>query len=398
MASTIVLETATAGSRAQTLVIFVANHTFEAGSADGNAFVEDCKECIVTGRYDSFIRIVLERRKEIFAAASEQDIEGVFSLIFSFIRSVDASKVTDTIDFIYEALAENALDKPTLRLQILTNLYNLLDNEMDLRLFVFKKLVAFAAMAGKMELVKPYFAGADGWREKWGLSEAQWRDICLSLATELEAAGDGETAQTFRLKYLHSFDAVEDASGLVEAEEVAVAAAVGFIAAPLTSYSVNLVDIPAVQAALKTSAKHADLFQLLQLFTSADLAGFKVFAGEKAGSLAAYGIDTEACFGTLRLLSLCALAVHNPVMTFSQIAEALEVAESEVESWVVTAMGKGLLTGRIDQLARTVTPTGVTRRQFAEGEWGELLEKLTAWEGRVGGILGVVRQARAGEV
>ncbi len=58
----------------------------------------------------------------------------------------------------------------------------------------------------------------------------------------------------------------------------------------------------------------------------------------------------------MRLLTLASLMSGKSSIAYAPIAKALEVAEPEgVESWVVEGIQSGLIEGKMDPLARTVT-------------------------------------------
>ncbi len=57
----------------------------------------------------------------------------------------------------------------------------------------------------------------------------------------------------------------------------------------------------------------------------------------------------------MRLLSLATLGAANQEIPYALIAKTLQLDESEVETWVITAMSEDVLDAKMDQLRRVVT-------------------------------------------
>jgi hypothetical protein len=57
----------------------------------------------------------------------------------------------------------------------------------------------------------------------------------------------------------------------------------------------------------------------------------------------------------LTLCSLCSTAAQNKVLSYAVIAQGLKIDVSEVEEWIIDAIGMNLIDGSMDQLAATLT-------------------------------------------
>lgn len=60
----------------------------------------------------------------------------------------------------------------------------------------------------------------------------------------------------------------------------------------------------------------------------------------------------------MRLLTLCSLATEHEEIPYAAVAGGLEVPLSEVEPWVVAAIGAKLIEAKMDQLTATVGTEG----------------------------------------
>ena len=74
---------------------------------------------------------------------------------------------------------------------------------------------------------------------------------------------------------------------------------------------------------------------------------------------------------------------------------ALQIDPSDVESWVVRAITRGLLDARVDQAAGSITVTRCLAREFGAPQWVALQGKLRAWRDSVATLLSTVEGGRA---
>jgi len=67
------------------------------------------------------------------------------------------------------------------------------------------------------------------------------------------------------------------------------------------------------------------------------------------------------------------------------------VDASSAERWVVLAMERGLIDGRIDQAARTVAISRAAKRALSDDDWRGLASRIASWRTEVDGLLDAVR-------
>ena len=77
--------------------------------------------------------------------------------------------------------------------------------------------------------------------------------------------------------------------------------------------------------ALSSDAKHARLYELVDIFAHATLGAYVAYQEKNSAYLSELGIDHERSMETMRLLTLCTLASANHHVTYDAIAEALKV-------------------------------------------------------------------------
>ena len=99
-----------AASRAQALVDFIAR--------DDSALQSRLQAFLPTHEYSALVLGALGKQAELFRGASEEDIEGVFTLILSLLKSMSASEQDAVIDAIAAAVTSTGADKPLVRLKM----------------------------------------------------------------------------------------------------------------------------------------------------------------------------------------------------------------------------------------------------------------------------------------
>jgi translation initiation factor 3 subunit M len=158
----------------------------------------------------------------------------------------------------------------------------------------------------------------------------------------------------------------------------------------------DLTSQDAVQSLRKTDSKMSDL---LDIFTSETLDEYDEFKTDNADWLKEEELDTEILERKIRLLTLASLAASSGQtrsLPYSKIAEALQIEETEVEMWVIDVIRAGLVEGKLSQLNKTFLIHRSTYRVFGDNQWREIAARLDMWKTSLTGVLGVIRQERAG--
>lgn len=385
MAAADVLEFSSPKERAEELIRFL-------GASDDN-LQHALGAVLAAGSFADLIGAVLQRQADVFKAHSDEDVEGVFKLMLSLLSSVPPGEQDGVIDRIVAAVTSTS-DKALLRLRIVTDVYNFVDEvqHKDSKLGVLKALIRYAADHRQLELLQPYLAGAATWPAKWQLSPEQAGALYLLIAQSLEKTGAAEDAQAFLIRYLTTLETASEAAQ-AGARAWAKTAALNFVMAPAVSQKSNLARLAAVRALAK-DAEHGRLYELVDIFAHATLSAYLAYHARNAQYLAELGVDHERSVETMRLLTLCSLAAADHVVAYDAIATALQVRVDEVEGWVVKAITAGLVDARMDQQAQTVTVTRSVQRDFSHRNWVELKGRLDQWSGNIQSMLRALEEAR----
>lgn len=135
-------------------------------------------------------------------------------------------------------------------------------------------------------------------------------------------------------------------------------------------------------------------FELLNIFLNGNLQEYNKFAAEHQDLIAKF--DVEQNVTKMRLLSLASLGSENLAreLSYSEIASALEIPDTEVEMWVIDVIRAGLVEAKLDQLNKTVIVYRSIYRVFGKEQWQQLDNKLNSWKTSLTDILAVIGNAK----
>lgn len=362
-----------------------------------------------------FTALMCKHTDILIESAEEIDAEGCFQVLFKDIQLESNPKEAEKlVSKVSEAITGKPTSKPELRLRIMANLYNVLPSSGGAKVFitVLLSIIKFAGASRQIAMLQGYFDLLDDLVLKWALSLEEARVLFLEVSNAL-ALHDGfeEKSQLFLIKYLATFGTVNaappaSAPATAETKRLAAKGVAGALRNPILSFTErhNLLGL-AVVASLKEDAEHAELYELLSIFSRGKLADYTRFHAKSKGAVvakyaaatcAATGLSHDLCVTNMRLLSLCTLATeHKTEIPYAAIAADLDVPLGDVEDWVVRTISANLIEAKMDQLTSTVIITRCTQRVFGPGQWKDLQTKLHEWKSNLRSIIGTLAKTQA---
>lgn len=207
------------------------------------------------------------------------------------------------------------------------------------------------------------------------------RDVWLAareVFQRAEATPSSSNVHNCSVKYMETFQGARKEE-LEQAAEVAAASVVTFLAAKDT-FQADFASLDAVKH-LSGHPKHWLKHKLLDLFLQGETQDLSKLLRSSQEDVQTLGLDAGALERKIRLNSVVSLAEQYPqqALSKSRVAKELDVAEEEVEAWVISAMGAKLVSASIDQMEETLTFTRSSPRVFAQSEWESLRSKLATW-------------------
>ncbi|KAI5665744.1 hypothetical protein M9H77_15597 [Catharanthus roseus] len=361
-----------------------------------NRLCVEAQECMIDGRWMELASLMLTSADLIFSKASEKDLECAFTVICNLVKKPgNLDQVHEMADLISAKITQQPSDKPALRLKILFNLYNLLENPYS-RFFVYMKALNLAGSGKVTEHVLPSFKNIDSFLREWNLNIKDQRELFLTISNILkESKSSAKESFKFLTKYLATFSG-EDLNTLNESKEEAVRAIIDFVKAP-DMFQCDLLEMPAVSQ-LENDAKYALVYQLLKIFLTQRLDAYLDFHAANSALLKSYGLVHEDCIAKMRLMSLVDLAsCESGHIPYSLVKDTLRIDDNEVESWIVKAITAKLIDCKIDQMNEIVIVRRCTERVFGPHQWEMLRGKLGTWRANITSLISTIHANKVAE-
>ncbi|KAI5591748.1 hypothetical protein BDE02_04G103900 [Populus trichocarpa] len=352
----------------------------------------EAQECMVRNRWLDLTSLMLTSADIVFSNSkvSEKDLECIFTVICNLVtKSESPDEELEMAKLICTKIIQQPSDKPVLRLKILFNLYNLLDN-VYCRFYVYMKALNLA-MSGKVtEHIIPSCKKIDSFLKEWNLEVQDQRELFLCVANALkDSKSSAKDSFKFLTRYLATFSG-EDAYKMGEAKDEAARTIIDFVKAP-DMFQCDLLDMPAV-AQLEKDAKYALVYQLLKIFLTLRLDAYLEFQAVNSALLKSYGLVHEDCIAKMRLISLVDLASHESGrIPYTLIKDTLRINDDEVELWVVKALTSKLIACKMDQMNQVVLVSSCTERVFGRQQWGVLRTKLGTWRDNIANVINTIQ-------
>ncbi|KAJ6926771.1 eukaryotic translation initiation factor 3 subunit M-like [Populus alba x Populus x berolinensis] len=352
----------------------------------------EAQECMVMNRWLDLTSLMLTSADIVFSNSkvSEKDLECIFTVICNLVtKSESPDEELEMAKLICAKIIQQPSDKPVLRLKILFNLYNLLDN-VYCRFYVYMRALNLA-MSGKVtEHIIPSCKKIDSFLKEWNLEVQDQRELFLCVANALkDSKSSAKDSFKFLTRYLATFSG-EDAYKIGEAKDEAARTIIDFVKAP-DMFQCDLLDMPAV-AQLEKDAKYALVYQLLKIFLTQRLDAYLEFQAVNSALLKSYGLVHEDCIAKMRLISLVDLASHESGrIPYTLIKDTLRIDDDEVELWVVKALTSKLIACKMDQMNQVVLVSSCTERVFGRQQWQVLRTKLGTWRDNIANVINTIQ-------
>ncbi|KAF2077610.1 hypothetical protein CYY_001073 [Polysphondylium violaceum] len=324
---------------------------------------------------------------------SDKDIEGFFNVILTILHKLEnEDEINIVSQKIRDSLASNPTENSSLKIKILTNLFNSFSTKSQQRYEIFVSLVKLAADSGNMEFVQNQTNQLEEWIEEWAISTAKIR-IIYHLMSNIFKSSNKMQSHKFLVKFLQTFTK-DDAA---EAEQESIRACIEAISIPELYQSDYLLELAAIQH-LENNQSYSKTFELMKIFATEQLEAFVQFQQRNPEFIKQIGLNENDCLQKIRLLSLATLTSEQSKVPYSLISKILQIEEDQVEMWVINAMEGELLDAKLDQLNKIVNVNSSTQRVFNKSQWSQLGLRFGAWSASVKTLLQVIDNAKNTQV
>ncbi|XP_025943474.1 eukaryotic translation initiation factor 3 subunit M isoform X2 [Apteryx rowi] len=346
----------------------------------------------------------------------DKDVESVMNSVVSLLLILEPDKQEALIESLCEKLVKfREGERPSLRLQLLSNLFHGMDKNTPVRYTVYCSLLKVASSCGAIQYIPTELDQVRKWISDWNLSTEKKHTLLRLLYDVLVDCKKSDTAAKVMVELLGSYTEDNASQARVDAHRCIVRA----LKDPNTFLFDHLLALKPVKF-LEGELIH----DLLTIFVSAKLASYVKFyqnnkdfidslamsstmprpASVKCSCLSVVrnitggyrhacclvsvfteerfqlGLLHEQNMAKMRLLTFMGMAVENKEISFDTMQQELQIGADDVEAFVIDAVKTKMVYCKIDQTQRKVVVSHSTHRTFGKQQWQQLYDTLNTWK------------------
>eukprot|EP00063_Salmo_salar_P008196 XP_013983031.1 PREDICTED: eukaryotic translation initiation factor 3 subunit M-like [Salmo salar] len=306
----------------------------------------------------------------------DKEVESVMNSIVSLLLILEAEKQETLIESLCEKLVKSREgERPSLRMQLLSNLFHGMDETAPVRYTVYCSLIKVATTCNAIAFIPTDLD--------------QVRSLCtLAIHCHSHRAHSPytvtltvHTRHTLSLspskvmvELLGSYTEDNASQARVDAHRCIVRA----LKDPNTFLLDHLLALKPVRF-LEGELLH----DLLTIFVSAKLAAYVKFYQSNKDFIDSLGLNHEQNMAKMRLLTFMGMAVEFKEISFDTMQQELQLEEDQVEAFVIDAVRTKMVYCKIDQTQRKVIVSHSTHRTFGKQQWQQLYDSLSSWKGNL---------------
>uniref|UniRef100_A0A8C2G355 Eukaryotic translation initiation factor 3 subunit M n=1 Tax=Cyprinus carpio TaxID=7962 RepID=A0A8C2G355_CYPCA len=289
----------------------------------------------------------------------DKDVESVMNSIVSLLLILETEKQEALIDSLCEKLVKfREGERPSLRMQLLSNLFHGMDENTTVRHTVYCGLIKVAASCNAIAFIPTELDQVRKWITDWNL-DTEKKHTLLRLVYDALVDCKKRSAFVF-VSDLH----LRSLRCIVRA-----------LKDPSTYLFDHLLALKPVRF-LEGELIH----DLLTIFVSAKLAAYVKFYQSNKDFIESLGLSHEQNMAKMRLLTFMGMAVEMKEISFDTMQQELQIGAEDVEAFVIDAVRTKMVYCKIDQTQRKVVVSHSTHRTFGKQQWQQLHDTLCSWK------------------
>jgi len=311
---------------------------------------------------------------------SDADLELVFNAVIALVMVQPFHTGETLIAALCEKLHAQPGDKRNaLRLRLLNNLFNGLDEASPLRYVVYIAVIKLASQAEMLHLVSPKLEDIRNWLVQWDVGISKAQALLRVLYDALVQCKQSERAAKVMLELLGTYTE-ENAS---QAREDAHRCIVTSIADPSTLLFDHLLTLKPVKF-LEGELIH----DLLTIFVTGKMKTYVEFHNNNKDFISSLGLSHEDCLQKMRVLTFMQISDGKSEISYETIEQELQLESDQVEAFIIDVVRTKAVKAKVDQPARRILVSLNTHRTFSRPQWQQLHEQIHVWQVNLTQILG----------
>ncbi|TTI30688.1 Eukaryotic translation initiation factor 3 subunit M [Bagarius yarrelli] len=302
----------------------------------------------------------------------DKDVESVMNSIVSLLLILETEKQEALIESLCEKLVKfREGERPTLRMQLLSNLFHGMDENTPVRYTVYCSLIKVAAACNAIAFIPTELDQVRKWIVDWNLTTEKKHTLLRLVYEALVDCKKSESAAKVMVELLGSYTEDNASQARVDAHRCIVRA----LKDPNTFLFDHLLALKPVRF-LEGELIH----DLLTIFVSAKLAAYVKFYQSNKDFIDSLGLCHEQNMAKMRLLTFMGMAVETKELSFDTMQQELQIGTDDVEPFVIDAVRTKMVYCKIDQTQRKVVVSHSTHRTFGKQQWQQLYDTLSSWK------------------
>lgn len=311
----------------------------------------------------------------------DKDVESVMNSIVSLLLILETDKQEALIESLCEKLVKfREGERPSLRMQLLSNLFHGMDENAPVRYTVYCSLIKVASTCNAVSFIPTDLDQVRKWITDWNLNTEK-KHILLRLVYEAlvdcKKSIHSEPAAKVMVELLGSYTEDNASQARVDAHRCIVRA----LKDPNTFLFDHLLALKPVRF-LEGELIH----DLLTIFVSAKLAAYVKFYQSNKDFIDSLGLSHEQNMSKMRLLTFMGMAVEFKELSFDTMQQELQIGADDVEAFVIDAVRTKMVYCKIDQTQRKVVVSHSTHRTFGKQQWQQLFDSLSSWKANLASV------------
>lgn len=213
----------------------------------------------------------------------------------------------------------------------------------------------------------------------WNLTTEERRSLYQKVGSALDKVGESGSAFQVIFAYLKLYTEADGAEVLAKTETDARRCVI------LAIKAVDIINFDELveQAAIKAlTGKHAKVFSLLNMFTTASAQDFKTKLSEYRDLMTKEGLTEQELVIKKSYVQICSLNTQVTNFSYQELSQLLNIDVEEIELWAIDAIQNKIIDAKIDQMSEVIVIKSHMLREIKLQEWKAIQQKIRAWKDR----------------
>lgn len=308
-----------------------------------------------------------------FKESVDAEVEMAFNGIVSLIMLVPVNEADEIISIFAEIVskAPPGDKRGHLRLRLLTNVFNGLDENCPLRYTIYYSMLRLGKQADLLQMVPTDLNKVKAWIAMWNLPVQKTQNLLRMLHDAVLEAKMSEAATKVMIELLGTY--TEDNAS--QAREDAHRCIVTCLADPGTFLMDHLLTLKPVKF-LEGELIH----DLLTIFVTEKLVKYEAFYAKNVDFINSIGLSHENNIRKMRLLTFMQMCENKRELDFIAIQQELQLDSEKVEEFIIEVLKTKAVRAKIDQMQKKVLISSTIHRTFGRSQWQTLRQCLVQWQ------------------